>query len=373
MKSAKVSKRWAGWGGLGGVGLVMAGCEAQVGPEYAGEPLMSVKGKVVLAGENAAEVTPVIAFSTPTGYAVVNAEVSGEFPAEFRLDVVEPPPQDALYDYPDGNGQLAFGILAVASREHSDRIPRFSSDQEDVCSEDGLSCTRQVRKCTADGDCITRTLSCTHELCPLVYESGDARLERDHDTSFTEIGHNLGDAAYGVTERCNQDLGCYRTIRRCDVAAAGPYASAWSDGSLDRCELLSETADSSEVLGDLLEHVANDYSIVYLTHAQEILGFGQLDRGYHLFQTLEVSDEAWIAHLNCELDARIAAVAAYNEANGTDYLPYDAYDDAVDAEIEARTEELEMSCPALETWRLVESPLSEHVTFVIGSGTRSLF
>jgi hypothetical protein len=371
VKRTTTEKRWR-WSGLGGVALGLFGCDAQVGPDYAGEPLLSVRGQVVLAGENAADVTPVIAFNTATGYAVVNAEVSGEFPAEFRLDVVEPPPPDALYDYTDGTGRIAFGILAVASRGHSQRIPHFSRQEEEVCSEDGQTCTRQVQKCTSGGDCFTRTLSCNRELCPLVYESGDARLAQDHDTSFTEIAHNLGDVAYGVSELCNEELGCYRTIRRCDLASAGPHSFAWSDGSIDRCELVSETADSSEVLADILEHVAVDYSIVYLTHAQEVPGFGPLDRGYHLFQSLKVSDEAWLSRVNCQLDARIAAVDAYNQANGTEYLPYDTYDGA-DAEIDAHTEELVASCPTVEAWRVVESPLDEDLTFVIGSGARASF
>jgi hypothetical protein len=365
-------KRWK-WGAFGGVVLVMSACDAQVGPEYAGEPLMSLRGQVVLAGENVADVTPVIAFNTETGYAVVNAEVSGEFPAEFRLDVVEPPPPDALYDYTEGTGRIAYGILAVASRDHSERIPHLSSQEEEVCSEDEQTCTRKVQKCTSDGDCFTRTLSCSNELCPLVYESGDARVAQDHDTSFTEIAHNLGDVAYGVSELCNAEFGCYRTIRRCDVASAGPHSFAWSDGSIDRCELVSETADSGKLLADILEHVAIGYVVVYLTHAHEVPGFGLLGSGYHLIQSLKVSDEAWLSRVNCQLDARIAAVDAYNEANGTEYLPYDTYDDGADAEIETRTQRLEASCPSVEAWRVVESPLDEDLTFVIGSGARASF
>lgn len=373
MNSAKIGKRWLRWGGLGGLALALSGCEAQVGPEYAGEPLMSVRGQVVLAGDNPADVTPVIAFNTATGYATVNAEVSGEFPAEFRIDVVEPPPADALYDLPDGPGQIALGILALASRDHSDRIPRFSRSQEDVCDEDGLNCTREVQKCVAEGGCITRTLTCTTELCPVVYASGDARVAEDvHATPTVQRVESLGDVAFATQESCNASLGCYRTIRRCDLLSAGPHSTVWTSGSLDRCELVSETSDSDVVLRDLLEHVAIGYAVVYLTHAQELSSYGRLARGYHLFQALEVDEADRIAGVNCELDARIMAVDAYNEANGTDYLPYDHDGDAVEAEIAARTAELAASCPPVETWRLVESPLAEDLTFVIGSDNRSL-
>lgn len=361
------------WGGVGGLALGLAGCEAQVGPEYEGEPLMSVKGTVVLAGETAGDLLPVIAFNTATGYATVNAEVSGEFPAEFRLDVVEPPPPDALYDVPDGPGQIALGILAIASRDHSERIPRFSSSQEEVCDEDGLTCTREVQKCLEAGGCITRTLSCTTELCPVVYESGDARLAEDFQATWTlQRVDILGDVAFATQEACNESLGCYRSIRRCDLLSASPHSSVSTSGSLDRCELVAETSDSDVVLRDLLEHVAVGYAVVYLTHPQELLNYGWLSRGYHLFQAVEVDEAARLADLNCELDARIMAIDAYNEDNGTDYQPYDDYDAAVDAELEARTEEIAASCPSLETWRLVESPLSEDLTFVIGRDTRHL-
>ena len=132
----------------------------------------------------------------------------------------------------------------------------------------------------------------------------------------------------------------------------------YSNGYIERCELVSETADSNEVLADILEHVAIGYAVVYLTHAHEVPGFGPLDSGYHLIQSLKVSDEAWLSRENCQLDAHIAAVDAYNEANDTDYVPYASYDDA-DAEIEARKEQLEASCPTVEAWRVVESPPDE--------------
>lgn len=43
--------------------------------------------------------------------------VAGEFPAQFQLDVLQPPPEGSLGVSPDGQGQLAFGLFVALNPE----------------------------------------------------------------------------------------------------------------------------------------------------------------------------------------------------------------------------------------------------------------
>lgn len=369
MKST-TTRRWRGLLAFGTLGLSVAGCEAQVGPDYQGESLFTLQGNVVLAGDGRPDVIPVIAFAAGFEYAVVDATVRGDFPAQFRLDVMVPPPSGALVPL-EGGGSAAFGRVALAPSHHPDYIPVFLSHEVDDCNEAETHCTREVEKCVSEDRCFKRTLSCKRELCPIVFESGEPSVEEDVETAIVAV-YPRGEFSYGVAESCSPSAGCHRTIRQCEVAAAGPYAITASGGTLDTCEVLAESGDLSIAQSDLLEHVATDYFVLYLTEATTLERIGELPRGYHLFETVRHAPEDVLRNLNCEYDAHITAVSRHNQEHGTDYLPHDDFD-ADEEAIEARTDELAAECPPADPLRLVPSPADTPLTFVIGSADTFYF
>jgi len=82
---------------LTAVALVPAlACDAQVGTGYSGEVMLSLQGSVTLADPNATDLVPVLAFLGQDGtnnlYFLVDANVQGQFPLGFRMDVTSPPP-----------------------------------------------------------------------------------------------------------------------------------------------------------------------------------------------------------------------------------------------------------------------------------------
>jgi hypothetical protein len=86
--------------------LVAAGCGAQATPDYPGEKLSVVKGKVVSA-LTVPEVPDALVLANwgdvgamfPPGG--TTAEVEGEFPAQFSLALYEPPPEEKLFNPAD--------------------------------------------------------------------------------------------------------------------------------------------------------------------------------------------------------------------------------------------------------------------------------
>lgn len=79
-----------------------AGCDSQAPPDYRGEPLGTIRGTIIDASSNPPEAPQVVLLwhhedeedrDAPVG---VETQVSGDFPASFRLDLFEPPPEDTL-------------------------------------------------------------------------------------------------------------------------------------------------------------------------------------------------------------------------------------------------------------------------------------
>ena len=359
----KERRNWKGWPGRGALAAALGvmGCDAQVGTEYRGEPLFSVHGSVVLSGGTGEGGVPVIAFPTSQDIVLVEGLVSGEFPARFRLDVLDPPPAEVLQEAEGVRGRYAIGVLAVASRDHGERVPRFVPSSEETCNDDG-ACVRQLEKCTEHGRCYTRTFSCTEEECDVVYESGDPNIEHDWETSEGSA-YSGQTAALTVVEYCNAN-GCRRTLRSCDLSDESAIYSVSTEGLL-RCELVAEAFDTQIAGADVLERVAKAYQLLYFTEAQDVPGYGHVARGYNLMERVQPAQADWIREVNCRLDSHIAAVAAYNSAHGTDYLPH-GVSEAAAAEVGTHAAALDRECSVVEPWRLIRDPSRVNLTFVIG-------
>ena len=112
------------------VGLMA--CSAQVEPDYRGEPLAILRGALV-TGEQAApsEVDAALVWVTAEGqedgWPIARVRVRGEFPAQFTIDVFDPPPASTvLVDQGDALGSApdptAIGVLAAVAPNSGERI-----------------------------------------------------------------------------------------------------------------------------------------------------------------------------------------------------------------------------------------------------------
>lgn len=116
------------------------GCAGQADTSYRGEPLARLQGRVETASRTTVESPPlsaalVWAQTAPNADAKVaiarprvgsTVPVSGRFPAEFTLDVYEPPPDGALFSCAS-EASGAFGRMATASVRASRRGASASS------------------------------------------------------------------------------------------------------------------------------------------------------------------------------------------------------------------------------------------------------
>ncbi len=105
------------------------GCESQVGKDYTGEPLLTLHGKVLLSDEEADQnLEPRVMYLGVDGDAVLaRGELSGDFPARFRFDLTEPPPESAIHalshrDY-DYDGEIAEGWLVLVPPDFPSKLP----------------------------------------------------------------------------------------------------------------------------------------------------------------------------------------------------------------------------------------------------------
>lgn len=97
--------------------LAAAGCDQPAGPDYEGEVLASLRGTVVddrSTDTSAAKVVLVwgVDEAPIDRHVATEVPVAGAFPAEFRLDVFEPPPDDALMT-PEGVDEPRIGVAYV--------------------------------------------------------------------------------------------------------------------------------------------------------------------------------------------------------------------------------------------------------------------
>jgi len=109
--------------------LFLLGCDAQVGQDYYGEPLISIGGTVQSSMTRTPPPAEVVLVWTvadddgtlqPMGMSV---PVTGQFPAQFNLNVYHPPPAAALASLEaDGSVRLALGFFFVLVDGAAERL-----------------------------------------------------------------------------------------------------------------------------------------------------------------------------------------------------------------------------------------------------------
>jgi len=317
-------------GGLSLLAFASAfGCEAQVNDEYTGEPLLSLQGNVLVSAEQAdSDLVPRVAFLEDGGadddtVVMIDGELSGEFPAKFRFDVTQPPPDTALYGPTPEigmNSRYAVGFLVLRPSDSESRITAYlkEPEPEEQCTDDGSQCTRVERKCDDADRCRERTLECAKHPCELIEQLGDPTLGLTTTGERSEYCDS--ESCYAVQSACDdQGVNCRTDIYRCDFAQYGEFETAW-DGVMTTCTVQSESGDPSLVDLDILRTVVVDYALIYATDDNPDSVYGSLKRGYNL--VTGGPTEAFLERERCRVAKLTAAVDEYNEEHGTELLPF---------------------------------------------------
>lgn len=140
--------------------FALAGCAAQNTTDYEGESLFSMVGQVEASLDmEQGALKPAIAFMTPEGHeiALLDTEVSGEFPASFRIDVYAPPPAAVIggveREQP-GEPGWSIGFIAAVTADHLATMHLAGvvtgSDVPEVCDDEG--CTNVYEAATDENE-----------------------------------------------------------------------------------------------------------------------------------------------------------------------------------------------------------------------------
>lgn len=350
--------------GFGVLAIASAmGCEAQVDDDYTGEALFSLQGNVIVTKDQAgADLVPYLAFPSRDAdgsfLALIDGELTGEFPAKFRFDVTQPPSDEALQSMPPQwsfNGKGSMGVIVMLPPNVGERIPFLNGGTiDEECTDDGLQCTRTVRECVGDDRCRERTSVCTSTPCELVEQWGDPELGLT--TTGQSTYHCDSESCYSIHSACDDEEGNCRTdVYSCDVPPNTEVDEAF-DGMLTTCEVQSETGDTSLLSYDDLNTVAVDYKVIFVTEDSPDALWGPLERGYNLIQAAEST--AWLESQKCEIETMEAAVAEYNMEHGTDYRQFDPDIELSDLSIAAMKK-----CAAHQ---VIRNPVAEALTIELG-------
>ncbi|MET0390767.1 MAG: hypothetical protein ABW321_32640 [Polyangiales bacterium] len=261
------------------LGMLLActgSCDSQVSPAYTGESLLTVVGSVEIAqASETAGLVPAIAFvNSQSGRVhVVDVAVQGEFPTSFRLDVFDPPPQQAFIRASASSSlaaepEVAIGYVTAVMANHPESF-LFST-----------YLTVAPGPCGVNEHCLTELIHCT--------------------PGFAQ---------------------CLKQTFDCPIAVAPPIG----------CTLLNQVGDPSLADG-VWTHFAGlseNYLIAYLASdvAAESwtatwLGVPQgLPAGYHLLAFRQQTLPERSAALSCNHDALVLTVERHNQRHGTSFSP----------------------------------------------------
>lgn len=279
---------------LCGMGLATAigGCDPQASPEFLGESLFTIRGRVTITEDyTEGKLEPALAFiQRQSGeIQVVDVAVKGEFPSNFRFDVFDRPTDDVLGKLTDlelgpiaaapGSEEdeplAAIGYITAVTSDHPDTFYFASESSSEVrpssCSGGPCPCD-PVRGCAtteewcagASGDnCYRETTVCPEPDSP----PSDCHVEREGNPALKEptLSHFAG---------LSQN---YLVVYLKDAAPAGSFTAAW----------LGSPAG--------------------------------LRAGYHLLETLRFDEAEQVELSACHDVAEERAFERYNAAHDTEY------------------------------------------------------
>lgn len=163
----------------------LGGCSAQATTDYQGDPLFTMTGRVELQLSTPAmqDLVPSLAFMAPGQSEIrfVETEVSGEFPAGFRIDLYTPPPASVIngFEYEDipGEPRHSLGYIAAVS---PDRLPvLYYGTSLGFASEESCDATSCTVTWDAKNDDASRQGTVISQCPPPSEPGGLARIELD--------------------------------------------------------------------------------------------------------------------------------------------------------------------------------------------------
>jgi hypothetical protein len=176
----------------------IAGCDAQHGPDYEGEPLLTIQGSITrVDGERLdSALVPAIAWADEWGATLFLQDVhaEGDFPASFRFSVLQPPPAAAIFASLDGL-RFAFGSIIAAQPNHP-AVAEGSSFQSvfgEVCRGE-MACAQTRSWCASADRCYVEEVVCEPgqfgDDCTVVSSEGNPALKdnpwAEHVEGFSE-------------------------------------------------------------------------------------------------------------------------------------------------------------------------------------------
>lgn len=156
-------------GMFGGALLLSISCgDAQTTPAYQGEPLMNIWGSITNADGQPIDpqLVPVVGWvqwsDLPETYYLRGVEVEGTFPADFRLSILQPPPDEVVVTSPASGERYAFGFLFAAKRGYPDSEVQHSATRfDEYFRPDGSGRVERLYEwCDANGACVRETYDC---------------------------------------------------------------------------------------------------------------------------------------------------------------------------------------------------------------------
>jgi hypothetical protein len=176
----------------------LAGCDAQRGPDYEGEPLLTIQGSITrVDGERLdSALVPALAWSDKWGSALFLQDVhaEGDFPASFRFSVLQPPPAAAIFAGLDGL-RFAFGSIIAAQPDHPAVAEgsSFHSVFSEACSGE-MACAQTRSWCGSPDRCYVEEVVCqpgqSGDACTVVSSEGNPALKdnpwAEHVEGFSE-------------------------------------------------------------------------------------------------------------------------------------------------------------------------------------------
>jgi hypothetical protein len=345
--------------------LAAVACEPQVGADYGGEPMLSIRGTVQLTDPSQTDLVPALSFPAPNGDIVLmDVQVRGEFPSRFRLDVLEPPPDAVLFPNnvladgprPGVAGQLAIGQVVVVPREHPGVLRVTESWDPMECNDDERSCSHERERCV-DGACLRRTEQCRQEACELVRSSGEPVEKVASGKWHWECGP---ETCMAMLQQCAADNECHREFHACsrDRDIRGT--------NYQICEVLAESGDPAGAAFANLDEAVVGYTVIYSTVDQPST-LGDLKAGYHLVRRLEPEDpQAWVDGVVCEQEAAVTATKRYNQEHATHHVVGQVLDDTAAADIDRLAAELAEDCPETARQELVVNPMEQQLNLKMG-------
>jgi hypothetical protein len=363
---------------LTAVALVPAlACDSQVGTGYSGEVMLSLQGSVTLADPNATDLVPVLAFLGQDGtnnlYFLVDANVQGQFPLGFRMDVTSPPPATYKLTKSDGSplssfkGEMALGYIAAVPRQHPATLPAFIAGiYSDGQGPTGLGpWTGKESLCpgvkiSISGSCpgIHQSLECRPASCPVVAEvpvteTFAAALGPVNFLTASALWTFAGPIGFmPIRTTCSADQTCHTDVYSCDAPGPSEKTIFTIDGIAATCSILDVQVDPPFKGDEQPMNAASGVGVMYLTEKNTIPGIGTMGPGYVLIETLpQATPEKEAVMSLCQLEAQKSAGCS-----------------SVDIACLVGAMQ-DTACPFTDHYRILQSPISDSLTLTMAPMT----